>query len=48
MTIFVPFDGVVKKLMYKVGETATKGEPLMTIEQDGEQEEVKEVKQGGH
>ena len=35
VTIFVPFDGVVKELMHEVDEVATKGEPLLMVEIDG-------------
>ena len=36
MTIYVPYDGVVNELMYKVDEVATKGKPLMMIEMEGD------------
>lgn len=38
VTIYVPYDGVVKKLMYEVGDVATKGKPLLMVEVDGEGE----------
>ena len=38
MTIYVPYDGVVKELMYEVNDIATKGKPLMTIEVEGDME----------
>jgi pyruvate/2-oxoglutarate dehydrogenase complex dihydrolipoamide acyltransferase (E2) component len=38
VTIYVPYDGVVKELMYEVDDVATKGEPLMTIEVEGDME----------
>ena len=36
MTIYVPYDGVVKELMYEVDDIATKGKPLMMVEVEGE------------
>ena len=36
MTIYVPYDGVVKELMYEVDDIATKGKPLMMIEVEGD------------
>ena len=36
MTIYVPYDGVVKELMYEVDDVATKGKPLMMIEVEGD------------
>ena len=36
MTIYVPYDGVVKELMYEVDDVATKGKPLMMVEVDGD------------
>ncbi len=36
MTISVPYDGVVSKLMYEVDDTAIKDKPLMIIDVDGE------------
>ena len=38
VTIYVPYDGVVKELMYKVDDVATKGKPLMLIEVEGDME----------
>ena len=38
VTIYVPYDGVVKELMYKVDDVATKGKPLMLIEVEGDVE----------
>ena len=38
MTIYVPYDGVVKELMYEVDDVATKGKPLMLIEVEGDVE----------
>ena len=40
VTISVPYDGVVKKLMYEVDGTAVKDKPLMIIEVEGEGEGV--------
>ncbi len=39
MTISVPYDGVVSKLMYEVDDTAVKDKPLMIIDVDGEEGE---------
>ena len=36
MTIYVPYDGVVKELMYEVDDVTTKGKPLMMVEVEGE------------
>ena len=38
VTIYVPYDGVVKELMYEVDDVATKGKPLMLIEVEGDVE----------
>ena len=38
VTIYVPYDGVVKELMYEVDDIATKGKPLMMIEVEGDVE----------
>ena len=38
VTIYVPYDGVVKELMYEVDDIATKGKPLMLIEVEGDAE----------
>ncbi|XP_064385714.1 lipoamide acyltransferase component of branched-chain alpha-keto acid dehydrogenase complex, mitochondrial-like isoform X2 [Halichondria panicea] len=37
VTISVPYDGVVSKLMYEVDDTAVKDKPLMIIDVDGEE-----------
>jgi len=39
VTIYVPYDGVVKELMYKVNDTATKGKPLLTVEVEEDESE---------
>ena len=39
-TIYCPYDGVVKELMYEVDDIAKKDEPLVTIEVSGEGEET--------
>lgn len=39
MTVYVPYDGIIRKLMYEVGAVATKGEPLVMVEVDGESAE---------
>ncbi len=36
MTVYVPFDGIITKLMYDEGAVATKGEPLLLVEVDSE------------
>ena len=36
VTIYVPYDGVVKELMYEVDDIATKGKPLMMVEVEGD------------
>lgn len=41
MTVYVPYDGVIKQLMYEVGAVATKGEPLLMVEVAGEPNEGK-------
>ena len=38
MTVYVPFDGVIKQLMYEEGAIATKGMPLLMVEVEGEAE----------
>lgn len=38
-TLYVPFNGVVRELMYEVDETATKDQPLIMVEVEGEEEE---------
>ena len=38
VTIYIPYDGVVKELMYEVNDIATKGKPLMLIEVEGDVE----------
>ncbi len=35
-TIHVPYDGVIKQLMYEVGDIATLGNPLIMLEIDGD------------
>jgi len=37
-TIHVPYDGIVKELMYEVGEIATLGVPLIMVEVEGSAE----------
>lgn len=44
MTISVPYDGIVKKLMYDVDQTATKDKPLMIIDVDGEGQKEGELR----
>jgi len=39
VTIYVPYDGVVKELMYEVNDTATKGKPLLTVEVEEDESE---------
>ena len=38
-TLYVPFNGIVRELMYEVDETATKDQPLIMVEVEGEEEE---------
>ena len=38
-TLYVPFNGIVRELMYEVDETATKDQPLIMVEVEGEGEE---------
>ena len=42
MTIYVPYDGNVKELMYEVDDVATAGQPLLTIELAEEEEDAGE------
>lgn len=42
MTVYIPYDGVIKQLMYEVGAIATKGKPLVMVEVEGGASE------GGH
>ena len=39
VTIYVPYDGIVKELMYEVDDVATAGQPLLTIELAEEEDE---------
>ena len=39
MTVYVPFDGIITKLMYEEGAVATKGEPLLMVEVEGQASE---------
>ena len=36
MVIYSPYDGVVRELMYEVGDIATKGKPVVMIEVEEE------------
>ena len=38
-TLYVPFNGIVRELMYEVDDTATKDQPLIMVEVEGEEEE---------
>lgn len=38
-TIYVPFDGIVRELMYEVDETAIRDKPLIMVEVEEESEE---------
>ena len=43
VTLYIPFDGIIKQLMHEEGAVAAKGEPLVMIEVDSTTEEEGEI-----